>query len=141
MTIASPRPQIFAVLVAAATVMVGQAALTEPASAGGRVSWTYAPSDRDASSALSMGLQAYGLINDLRSGEIRQKGRNNRAGLGQNGRGNLGIVQQRGDGHSGTLQQNGDNNAFGLFQFGRGTDDHVVQNGDGGSGTTFSYGW
>lgn len=107
----------------------------------GQFSWTYAPSDRTASEALSTGLRLYALSNDLRDGSIRQRGLGNAAGLLQRGRGNLGLVEQRGDGHSGTLRQTGDRNAYGLFQFGRGARDEVVQTGNDESGATFSYGW
>ncbi|KQT82763.1 hypothetical protein [Aurantimonas sp. Leaf443] len=121
--------------------LLGQDILATPAEAGGRFSWTYAPSDRDTAGALETGLRLYSLYNDLRGGSIRQKGEGNSAGLAQRGDGNVGLVEQRGNRNSGTLQQNGDRNTYGLFQFGRGTDDDIVQNGNGGSGTTFSYGW
>ncbi|GGE15480.1 hypothetical protein GCM10011390_38250 [Aureimonas endophytica] len=121
--------------------LLGQAALAPSAQAGGRLSWTYAPSERDEATVLGTGLRLYSLYQGLRDGSIRQQGRNNSAGLAQNGRGNLGLIQQRGDGHQGTLRQTGDDNAYGLFQFGRRASDDIVQNGNGGSGATFSYGW
>jgi hypothetical protein len=121
-------------------LLVAGAAMPAQALAGGQVSWTYAPSSREASGLLDAGLRLYALSHDLRDGTIRQRGRNNSAGLAQRGQGNLGLVEQRGDGHAATLAQRGDRNAYGLFQFGRGAEDHVVQNG-GGSGATVSYGW
>lgn len=121
--------------------LAGFSALVKPAEAGGRLSWSYAPADREAAATLSMGLRLYSLYNDVRDGSIRQKGRDNVAGLAQRGRGNLGLVEQRGGSHSGTLEQDGDGNAYGIFQFGRSTDDRVVQRGNGNSGATFSYGW
>ncbi len=121
--------------------VAGLSAVPTPAAAGGRVSWSYAPSNREAAGALATGLRLYSIYNDVRGGSIRQRGQGNSAGLAQRGRGNLGLVEQRGNGHSGTLEQTGDDNAYGLFQFGRGADDRIVQRGNGGSGATFSYGW
>ncbi|WP_062016088.1 curlin [Aureimonas sp. AU4] len=121
-------------------LLVAGSALPGPARAGGQVSWTFAPSNREAAGLLDAGLRIYALSNDLRDGSIRQRGRGNSAGLSQRGRGNLGLVEQRGDGHAATLDQRGDRNAYGLFQFGRGAEDHVVQTG-GESGATVSYGW
>jgi hypothetical protein len=120
---------------------IGQAALSASAYAGGRVSVTYAPASARDAGVLATGLRFYSLYRGLHGASIRQSGHGNAAGIGQNGRGNLGIIQQEGNGHSATLQQNGNDNAYGIFQFGRNTDANVVQNGDGGSDATFSYGW
>ena len=128
----------------AAVLLAGSAGLVTvptPATAGGTVSWSYAPANREAAGALATGLRLYSIYNDVRGGSIRQRGQGNNAGLAQRGRGNLGLVEQRGNGHSGTLEQDGDDNAYGLFQFGRGADDLIVQRGNGGSGATLSYGW
>ena len=114
--------------------------LSAPAAAG-QISFHFAPQERQTSSALSTGLRLYSAYNDLKNGSVRQIGRGNSAGLDQRGRGNLGLVEQRGDAHSGTLRQSGERNAYGLFQYGRGAEDSVVQNGTGRSGVTFSYGW
>ncbi|MER0237238.1 curlin [Fulvimarina sp. MAC8] len=111
-----------------------------PASAG-QLSFHFTPGDRQTSNALSTGLRLYSAYNDLKNGSVRQRGKNNSAGLAQHGRGNLGLVEQRGNAHSGTLQQTGDRNAYGLFQYGRGAKDNVVQTGRNRSGVTFSYGW
>lgn len=135
------RPELPIIAIALALGLAALGPLASPAEAGGRVSWTYAPSGREAGGALATGLRLYSIYNDVRDGSIRQTGRDNVAGLVQRGRGNLGLVEQRGTGHSGTLEQDGNRNAYGLFQFGRGTDDHIVQRGNGGSGATFSYGW
>ncbi|MGX7873450.1 curlin [Mesorhizobium sp. ORM6] len=120
---------------------IGQAALPTSAYAGGWLSMTFAPDDARDASALATGLRFYSLYRGLHGASIRQSGHGNVAGIGQNGRGNLGIIQQEGDGHSATLRQNGNDNAYGIFQFGRKTDANVVQNGSGGGGATFSYGW
>jgi hypothetical protein len=120
---------------------IGQAALSAPAYAGGWVSVAYAPADTRDAGALATGLRFYSLYRGLHGASIRQSGHGNAAGIGQNGRGNLGIIQQEGNGHSATLQQNGNDNAYGIFQFGRNADANVVQNGNGGGGATFSYGW
>lgn len=120
---------------------IGQAALSAPAYAGGWVSVTFAPDNARDAGALATGLRVYSLYRGLRGASIRQSGHGNAAGIGQNGRGNLGIIQQVGNGHSATLRQNGNDNAYGIFQFGRNTDANVVQNGDDGGGATFSYGW
>ncbi|MER8595829.1 MULTISPECIES: curlin [unclassified Mesorhizobium] len=127
-----------AVLVAGS---IGQAALSAPAYAGGWVSATFAPGNARDARALATGLRFYSLYRGLHGASIRQSGQRNAAGIGQNGRGNLGIIQQEGNGHSATLQQNGNENAYGIFQFGRNTDANVAQNGNGSGGATFSYGW
>lgn len=122
--------------------MLGSAALTTPAAAGGSVSISIAPTNADGDRAIRHGLRLYSLYNAVRGGaSIRQIGRSNAAGVAQHGRRNLGIVHQEGRGHNGTLQQNGDRNAYGLFQFGRNASGHVVQNGDRRTGATFQYGW
>jgi hypothetical protein len=128
---------VFKILTAALLAgSIGQAAVSAPAYAGGWASVTY----RDAG-ALATGLRLYSLYRGLHDASIRQSGHGNAAGIGQNGRGDLGIIQQHGNGHSATLRQNGSDNAYGIFQFGRDTSANVEQNGDGGSGATFSYGW
>ena len=126
---------------AALVASIGQAALSMPAYAGGWFSVTYAPANARDAGALATGLHAYSLYHGLRGASIRQSGHGNAAGIGQNGRSNLGIIHQEGNGHSATLQQNGNDNAYGVFQFGRNTDANVMQNGDRGSGASFSYGW
>ncbi|WP_370193851.1 MULTISPECIES: curlin [Aurantimonas] len=130
-----------AIAAALALAVVAPATFATPAAAGGQVSWTFAPNDRQTSGAVEAGLRIYSLYNGLKDGSIRQKGQGNNAGLAQRGRGNVGLVQQRGNGHSGTLEQNGDGNAYGLFQFGREARNAVVQSGNRNSGATFTYGW
>ncbi|MDL2398145.1 curlin [Rhizobium mayense] len=120
---------------------IGQVALTAPAQAGGWISATYAPPGAEDAGVLATGLRLYSMYRGWHNASIRQSGHGNAAGIGQNGRGDLGIIQQRGDGHSATLQQNGNDNAYGIFQFGRRTAANIEQDGDGGSGVTFSYGW
>ncbi|NLS00743.1 curlin [Rhizobium sp. P38BS-XIX] len=120
---------------------LGQAAVSLPAYAGGRISVNFAPSNAEDADLFSTGLRVYSLYRGLKGGDIRQFGHGNAAGLAQSGNGNLGFIQQRGNGHSATLRQNGNNNAYGIFQYGRNTNTDVVQDGDGGSGATFSYGW
>ena len=121
---------------------LGSTAMVAPAAADGSFSISFAPRDAHEERALRNGLQLYSFYNAVRGGaSIRQIGRNNAAGIGQNGRRNLGIVHQEGRGHTGTLQQNGNRNSYGLFQFGRNTSANVVQNGNGGSGATFQFGW
>ncbi|WP_377294600.1 curlin [Rhizobium sp. SG2393] len=126
------------ILLAAA---IGQGAVAIPAYAGGSFSFNLAPRNADEAGLLSTGIRAYSLYRGLKSGEIRQLGRGNAAGLSQAGRGNFGYIRQRGDGHSATLQQTGDDNAYAIFQYGRNTRTDVIQDGNGGSGATFSYGW
>ena len=125
-----------------AAVMIASAAFSAPAMAGGSISLSYTPTNANDAQALQAGLQIYGLFNAMQHrANIRQRGRNNMAGVGQNGAGNYGIISQQGTSHSATLQQNGNNNAYGIFQFGRGTNVDVVQNGYGGTGATFAFGW
>jgi len=125
-----------------AAVMIGSAALMSPAAAGGSISLTYVPHDAKHQQALEAGLAIYGVVNAVKNGaSIKQIGKNNMAGLGQNGSGNLGIIHQEGKGNAGTLQQNGDGNAYGIFQFGKNNNSDVVQNGNGQVGTTIQFGW
>ncbi|MEF0941859.1 curlin [Rhizobium sp. BR 362] len=120
---------------------IGQAAMSVPAHAGGRISVSLAPANTEDAGIFATGLRFYSLYRGLRDGDIRQSGHGNVAGMAQNGRGNLGIIQQQGNGHSATLQQNGNDDAYGIFQYGKETSADVVQDGDGRSGATFSYGW
>lgn len=123
-------------------IVVATGAMTGPASANGSLSISINPTNQQENHAIRTGLALYSLYNRVSSGgSITQRGNNNAAGVGQNGRGNTGIVHQEGSGHNGTIQQNGNRNAYGLFQFGRGTSGHVVQNGNGRSGATFQFGW
>jgi hypothetical protein len=124
----------------AATIAMGS--LAAPAAASGSISLSFVPGSAKDARAVRTGLALYSLFQDARSGAIvRQRGNNNEAGLGQFGRGNLGIVHQEGNNHSGTVQQHGNRNAYGLFQFGRNANGHVVQNGRGQTGATFQFGW
>lgn len=135
-------PKMFKIVtVALLAGSIGQAALSLPAYAGGRISVNFAPANAEDAGIFATGLRFYSLYRGLRDGDIRQSGHGNIAGLAQNGRGNLGIIQQRGNGHSATLQQNGNDNTYGIFQYGKQTSTDVVQDGDSGSGATFSYGW
>ena len=127
---------------AIAIVMIGSATLVSPAAAGGSISITYVPHDAKHEQALEAGLAIYGIVNAVKNGaSIKQIGKNNMAGLGQNGSGNLGIIHQEGKGNAGTLQQNGNGNAYGIFQFGKNNNSNVVQNGNGQVGATVQFGW
>ncbi len=128
-------------IASAVAMMIAAAPLATPAAAGGSLSFTFAPKDARQAQALQTGLLIYGAVNQIKNGGIKQKGKNNSAGLAQNGAGNFGVVHQKGNGHSGTLQQNGNGNAYGLFQFGKKTNADVVQNGNGKVGTTVQWGW
>ncbi|MER9020887.1 curlin [Mesorhizobium sp. M0898] len=120
---------------------IGQVARSAPAYAGGWVSVTFAPANARDAGALATGLRVYSKYRGLHGARIRQSGHDNAAGLGRNGRGNLGVIHQEGNGHSAILRQNGNDNACGIFQFERNTEANVVQNGDRGGGAIFSYGW
>ncbi|WP_274426601.1 curlin [Chelativorans sp. YIM 93263] len=126
-------------LLSAAVLSAGL--IATPAMAGGSVSLSLHPSGGDEARILQTGMRLYALSQNIKDGRIKQKGRNNSAGLQQNGRGNLGIVHQEGRGHEGTVRQNGNGNAYGLFQFGKNTSAHVEQNGHNQSGATFQFGW
>ncbi len=127
----------------AGIVVVGIASTSAiaPATAGGSLSISIAPTNAEEADAMRAGLQIYSIINSIQNGGIRQHGNNNRAGLRQNGGGNFGVVHQEGNGHNGTLNQNGNNNAYGLFQFGENTNANVNQHGNGQTGATFVFGW
>lgn len=120
---------------------LGQVTLSAPAYAGGWISMNVAPSDAGDETMLSSGLQLYSLYRNFKDGSIEQRGRNNSAGLAQNGRGNLGIIRQQGSEHTAILEQNGNNDAYGIFQFGRRSNVNVRQDGNDRSGATISYGW
>jgi hypothetical protein len=134
----NPLTTLMAGLVA---VAIGSTALTNPAAAGGSMSFSIAPKNAKEEKAIKTGLAIYGIVNAVKGGSIKQLGKNNSAGLAQFGSGNFGVIHQEGSGHNGTLTQNGNNNAYGIFQFGKNTDAHVVQNGNGGTGATFQFGW
>jgi hypothetical protein len=141
MEISMNRISFKGLITAALIGALGQMALSAPAYAGSWISMNVAPSDSGDAGMLSSGLQLYGLYRNFKDGNIEQMGRNNSAGLSQNGRGNLGIIRQQGSEHAATLQQDGNDNAYGIFQFGRGSQVHVRQNGNNRSGATVSYGW
>lgn len=128
-------------MAALAAALIGTTASPGPASAGGSISFSHVPKSEQESRALRTGLQFYSLYKGLKSGDIRQRGRNNAAGLAQYGSGNQGIIRQKGSGHSATLRQQGDDNAYGLFQFGKNTSADVSQYGNGQAGATFQFGW
>jgi hypothetical protein len=123
-------------------LMIGVGSLASPAAAGGSISLSIVPGSAKDAHIMQTGLALYSLFQDAKGGAIvRQRGNHNEAGLGQFGRGNLGVVHQEGNGHSGQLEQHGNRNAYGLFQFGRNAQGHVVQNGHGQTGATFQFGW
>jgi len=131
---------VLASTVLAAGIGLGALSAT-PALAWGQVSISIAPGSAEQDRILRTGLGIYALVNGIQNGAITQNGTGNAAGLSQNGRDNLGIVHQDGNGHNGTVTQSGNGNAYGLFQFGTGTNAHVQQNGHGGSGLGFVFGW
>lgn len=122
---------------------VAAALLSAPATAGGSISLTYAPTDAKDAQVLSTGLALYSIFNGMKAngGHITQDGFNNLAGIAQNGGGNLGVLEQHGNGHVGTIEQNGNNNSCGLFQFGEATEGHCVQNGNDQSSATVQIGF
>ncbi|RWE13537.1 MAG: curlin [Mesorhizobium sp.] len=127
---------------AALAAAIGLPLVAAPAEAGGSIGFYYSPRTARDARVLDLGLRACSLYNGLRGGaHIRQLGRNNRAGIGQDGAGNLGIIRQEGRGHAATLRQDGNENSYGIFQFGRNTDANVAQTGDGQSGAALLFGW
>lgn len=120
---------------------LGTMAISAPAHAGGSISMNFSPANGGDGDMISSGLQLYSLYRNFKDGNIEQLGRNNSAGLAQNGRGNLGIIRQQGSEHTATLQQNGNNDAYGIFQFGRRSNVNIRQDGNDRSGATVSYGW
>ena len=132
------RITLRAVLLAAAVT----GTLAAPASAGGSVSWNFVPQNREEAQVVRNGLALYGVLNNTKGkSSVRQKGKNNNAGLVQNGKGNLGVIHQNGKGHNATLDQKGKNNAYGIFQYGRKTDAAVTQTGKGNTGMLFQWGY
>jgi len=136
------RKMTMSLMAGVTAAMIGSAALTAPAVAGGSISFDIKPKNDKQAKGMQAGLAIYGIVNAVQGGaSIKQLGQNNMAGIGQNGGGNFGVVHQEGNGHAGTLQQNGNNNAYGIFQFGKNTNSNVVQNGNGDVGATFQFGW
>lgn len=122
--------------------MLSVSAFANPAMAGGSIAFYLSPRSAQDAKVMGFGFRAYSLYKGLHNGaHIYQIGRDNNAGIGQNGNGNLGIIHQEGSDHSATLQQNGNGNSYGVFQFGRNTDADVVQSGNGQSGAALLFGW
>lgn len=88
-----------------------------------------------------IGMCVYLFFCGVKDGEIWQQGNGNVVGFVQVGCGNVGFIQQQGNGYWVILQQNGDNNVYGIFQYGCNMDDEIVQNGNNCSGVMFSFGW
>lgn len=134
----TPTRTLRAALVAA--VLTG--ALAAPAAAGGTVSWNFVPQNKKDEQVVLKGLVLYQYLNQSKGNAVvTQKGRNNNAGLVQNGKGNLGVIHQDGKGHNATLDQKGRNNAYGIFQYGARTDAAVTQRGKGNTGMLFQWGY
>lgn len=134
----TPTRILSAALIAAAL----SGAFAAPAAAGGSVSWNFVPQNRQEEQVVRNGLVLYQYINQAKGNAVvNQKGRNNNAGLSQNGKGNLGVIHQDGKGHNATLDQKGRNNAYGIFQYGKKTDAAVTQRGNGNAGMLFQWGW
>ena len=134
----TPTRTLRAALVAA--ILTG--ALAAPAAAGGTVSWNFVPQNQKDEQVVRKGLVLYQYLNQTKGNAVvNQKGRNNNAGLVQNGKGNLGVIHQDGKGHNATLDQKGKNNAYGIFQYGARTDAAVTQRGKGNAGMLFQWGY
>ena len=118
-------------------------ALAAPAAAGGvMVSLNIVPQNKKEEQAVRNGIVLYQYLNQATGDAVvRQKGKNNNAGLSQNGKGNLGVIQQDGKGHNATLDQKGKNNAYGIFQYGKKTNAAVTQRGNGNAGMLIQWGW
>ena len=100
------------------------------------------PQNQKDEQVVRKGLVLYQYLNQTKGNAVvNQKGRNNNAGLSQNGKGNLGVIHQDGKGHNATLDQKGKNNAYGIFQYGARTDAAVTQRGKGNAGMLFQWGW
>ncbi len=74
-------------------------------------------------------------------GKIKQKGKNNSAGLTQKGTGNSTGIVQNCNGCSSTVGQNGNNNTQGVLQFGDGASSNVQQNGNNQAGLQVDVGF
>jgi hypothetical protein len=134
----TPTRTLRAALLAA--VLTG--AFAAPATAGGTVSWNFVPQNQKDEQFVRKSLVLYQYLNQAKGNVIvRQKGKNNNAGLRQNGKGNLGVIHQDGKGHNATLDQKGKSNAYGIFQYGARTDAAVTQRGNGNAGMLFQWGW
>jgi hypothetical protein len=134
----TPIRILSAALIAAALT----GALAVPASAGGMVSVNIVPQNKKEEQRVRSGIVLYQYLNQATGNAVvRQKGKNNSAGLRQDGKGNLGVIHQDGKGHNATLDQKGRNNAYGIFQYGRKTDAAVTQKGNGNAGMLIQWGW
>lgn len=118
-----------------------------PAHAENVISLQLTPRTAQEADILRLGLALYAIDLQLRSGasiegaSIEQFGRDNAAGIGQSGGGNLGLIRQRGQGHFATLAQSGHRQTYAIFQNGRGTRAEVTQSGPATAGILFQYGW
>ncbi len=132
----------FRTLVAACALAVASGMVMPPGSAIAGQSKTIilTPKGKQAQ-AIREGLRIYGWANNVRNTAlVDQRGKNNGAGVSQNGSGNFGAVVQRGRNNSATLAQNGNNNAMAIFQVGRGHTYDASQNGNGKSGIVVQLG-
>ena len=118
-------------------LMLGLAA---PATAE-QLTLTWEPRDAREARLLSGALAIQSARSHVRSGgRIEQWGRDNAAGLRQEGGGNWGLIRQDGEGHEATLDQSGGGNAHAIVQGGRGARADVAQTGRE-LGLTLQYGW
>ncbi len=128
-----------------AALLLGVAALSAPASAGG-LTMVITPQG-DAAGLLQTGLQIYSMVEQHKGNKkknhakVDQKGSDNAAALSQKGGSNYGLVVQRGHGHTATVSQDGWNNALGVFQFGKNANLDVAQAGNGQASIVLQGGW
>jgi hypothetical protein len=133
---------MFRRLALAAALALPVAAAAVPVRADGQIALTFTPRTREEADLMRLGLGLYALHRRIEAGgTVRQTGEGHAAGLFQHGRGNWGLIDQRGSGHVGTLTQTGTGHAHALFQTGRNTTAHVSQTGTRGVGLTFVHGF
>ncbi len=131
---------MFRRLVVIAALAAAPLATPMTAAADAVVSLTLTPRNDREAGLMRLGLGLYALREHLRDGgTIRQFGQDNAATLVQ-GRGNWGLIEQRGTGHAATLVQNGTGNVQGLFQSGKGGLAAVSQSG-GQTGIVIQHGF
>jgi hypothetical protein len=129
---------------AALALLIGLGALTGPAFAEGRGSFSFffAPKTEKGAERLERRLGALSQLQEARNrARISQRGSDNAAQVSQSGEGNTAAIFQRGRGHTAIVDQQGTGNTLGVFQFGKGTSSSTSQIGDGRTGVLFQGGW
>lgn len=109
----------------AAIILAASTALAAPAMAGGTITFGYSAKNQDEANLMRLGMVVYELGKDHhKNGKITSQGAGAAAAI-LNPNGNVGIVDQYGNGHTGTMALNGNNTKCMMVQGGNGASNHV----------------